>query len=43
MKAFWQAVAKYATKIAVYAAEHPDQVIAIVNDIAAAKGGAPPR
>jgi hypothetical protein len=41
MKTFWAAVLKYATKLAVYAAVHPDQVIALVNDIAAAQGRGP--
>jgi hypothetical protein len=31
MKAFWAAVSKYAAKVALYAAEHPDQVLAVVN------------
>lgn len=31
MKVFWQAVMKAAAKLALYAAEHPDQVAAIVN------------
>jgi len=37
MKAFWAAIAKYAAKLAVYAAEHPDQVIAVVNAAKAVK------
>jgi hypothetical protein len=37
MKAFWKALATYATKVAVYAADHPDQVIAIVNAAKATK------
>lgn len=32
MKSFWKAVATYATKIALWAAEHPDQVTAIVDE-----------
>ena len=35
MKKFWQVLAQVAVKVALYAAEHPDQVIAAVN---AAKG-----
>ena len=31
MKKFWSTIAKYAVKVAVYAADHPDQVIAIVQ------------
>lgn len=31
MKSFWSFLATFATKIALYAAEHPDQVIAVVN------------
>lgn len=30
MKAFWQAIMKGAVKVAIYAADHPDQVAAIV-------------
>jgi hypothetical protein len=30
---FWKTIATYAVKIAMYAADHPDQVIAIVNDL----------
>ncbi len=41
MKSFWQAVAKYAVKVALYAADHPDQVISLVQSIQAAK--APPK
>jgi hypothetical protein len=37
MKAFWKALASGLTKLAVYAAEHPDQVIAVVNDVKAAR------
>lgn len=37
MKAFWSLIARYAVKAAIYAAEHPDQVIAIVNDAKALK------
>jgi len=37
VKAFWKALAKYAAKLAVYAADHPDQVIAVVNAAKAAK------
>lgn len=38
MAAFWKVLAHVLTKAAVYASEHPDQVIAIVGDIKAAKG-----
>lgn len=31
MKAFWQGLAKVLTQAAVYAAGHPDTVIAIIN------------
>lgn len=31
MKKFWAAFAKVAVQVAMYAADHPDQVIAIVN------------
>lgn len=31
MKAFWSFLAQLATKAALYAADHPDQIIAIVN------------
>lgn len=37
MKSFWAAVAKIGAQILVYAAEHPDQVQAIINDIQAVK------
>lgn len=37
MKAFWQAVMKAAAKLAIYAAEHPDQVQAIVTAAKAVK------
>lgn len=37
MKAFWAAVAKAAVKVAVYATEHPDQVVEIINVVSAAK------
>lgn len=33
MNKFWSAIAKYATKVAVYAVDHPDQVIAIVTQV----------
>lgn len=33
MKAFWAAVARAAVRVAVYATEHPDQVVAIVNAV----------
>jgi hypothetical protein len=33
MKTFWKALAKIAVKVAIYAAEHPDQVNAIVADL----------
>ena len=33
MGSFWKAVAKLAAQVAIYAAGHPDQVIAIVNDV----------
>jgi len=31
MKTFWKALAKIGVKVALYASDHPDQVIAIVN------------
>lgn len=31
MKAFWAKFSEVATKLALYAAEHPDQVAAIVS------------
>lgn len=31
MKKFWSFLARHAVKLAVYAADHPDQVIAIVS------------
>lgn len=37
MKGFWSILAKLAVKAAMYAADHPDQVIQIVNDVKAAK------
>lgn len=37
MKAFWKALATLAAKVAVYAAEHPDQVIAIASAAKAKK------
>jgi len=37
MKTFWQTLAALATKVAIYAADHPDQVIALVNAAKAAK------
>lgn len=33
----WQALGKLFAKVAVYCMEHPDQVIAVVNDVKAAK------
>jgi hypothetical protein len=40
MKAFWAALMRNATKLAVYAADHPDQVIAVVQAIQAVRGPA---
>ncbi|MGE3341511.1 MAG: hypothetical protein AB7J46_06480 [Candidatus Altimarinota bacterium] len=37
MKKFWAFISKYATKLATYAAEHPDQVIAVVSAVKAKK------
>lgn len=37
MKSFWALLAKCAVKVAVYAAEHPDQVISLVNTAKAVK------
>jgi hypothetical protein len=31
MAAFWRVLTHYATKLALYAAEHPDQVAAVVD------------
>lgn len=31
MKTFWKTLATYSTKLALYAAEHPDQIAAIVS------------
>lgn len=31
MKSFWKAVATYAAKIALYAVQHPDEVISIIR------------
>ena len=36
MKAFWQAIAKLGAKLAVWAAEHPDQAVVIVRGVAKA-------
>lgn len=33
----WQVIVKYAVKIAVWAAEHPDQVKAMVDTVVAVK------
>jgi hypothetical protein len=33
MKKFWEAVGKYAVKVAVYALGHPDQVVAVVKAV----------
>ena len=32
MKSFWSVVLKLLVKAALYAAEHPDQVVAIANE-----------
>lgn len=37
MKSFWASLAHIATKLALYAAEHPDQVAAIVSAAQKAK------
>lgn len=37
MKTFWAAVAKYAVQVALYAASHPDQVVALVSAAKAAE------
>lgn len=37
MSGIWAAIAKAAVKVAVYAAEHPDQVKELVNVVAEAK------
>lgn len=34
----WQTIVKYAVKVAVWAAEHPDQVKTAVDVVAKAKG-----
>lgn len=31
----WQTIMRYAVKVAVFAAEHPDQVRAAINDVEA--------
>ena len=33
----WQTIAQWAVKVALYAAEHPDKVKAIVDDVVAIK------
>jgi hypothetical protein len=38
MGSFWAAIAKYAVKLALYAADHPDTVISLVNTLKQPKG-----
>ena len=37
MKAFWSALAKYAVKVAVWAAENPQAVQQIINEVQVVK------